>query len=77
MAAITPMREDATQRQEDDGVRWLAMLLLKAALILANGVRARYSLSRARNTRVVGKRSKALSERGEPVSCRHLSNRRL
>jgi hypothetical protein len=30
----------------DDGVRWLALLLLKVAVILANGVRARYGLSR-------------------------------
>jgi hypothetical protein len=46
MAAITPIREDAAQRQDDDGVRWLALLLLKVAVILANGIRARYSLNR-------------------------------
>lgn len=31
----------------DDGVRWLALLLLKAAMILVNGIRARYAISRA------------------------------
>jgi hypothetical protein len=45
MAAVTPIREDEVQRQDDDGVRWLAMLL-KVAVILGNGIRARYSLSR-------------------------------
>jgi hypothetical protein len=46
VASVTPVREDATQRQDDDGVRWLALLLLKVAVILGNGIRARYSLSR-------------------------------
>jgi hypothetical protein len=46
MAAVTPIREDEVQRQDDDGVRWLALLLLKVAVILGNGIRARYSLSR-------------------------------
>jgi hypothetical protein len=33
-------------KSEEDGVRWLALLLLKAAVILANGVRQRYALSK-------------------------------
>jgi hypothetical protein len=45
MAAITPIRDDAAQRQDGDGVRWLA-LLLRVSVISANGLRARYSLSR-------------------------------
>jgi hypothetical protein len=45
VAAITPIREEPAQRQDDDGVKWLA-LLLKVAVILGNGIRARYSLSR-------------------------------
>ena len=46
MAALTPIWDDAAERQDDDGVRLLALLLLKVAVILANGIRARYSLSR-------------------------------
>lgn len=30
----------------DDGVRWLALLLLKATVILVNGIRTRYGLGR-------------------------------
>lgn len=34
------------QRSDDDGVRWLALLLLKVCVMLANDVRKRYGLSR-------------------------------
>lgn len=45
MAATAPARGHDEQAS-DDSVRWLALLLLKVAVILANGIRARYGLSR-------------------------------
>ncbi len=42
MVSVAPERSEP----EDDGVRWLALLLLKVAVILANGVRSRYQLAR-------------------------------
>jgi len=47
-AAAEEVEEEVSdqQRQDDDGVRWLALLLLKVAVILGNGIRARYALSR-------------------------------
>lgn len=44
MAAITPIREDAARQAEDDGVRWLALLLLEAIMVLVRGIRGRYVL---------------------------------
>lgn len=38
MAAITPIREDAAQRQDDDGVRWLALLLRQGLLLIVAGI---------------------------------------
>ena len=45
MVSAAPARETEREERTDD-VRWLALLLLKVAVILANGVRQRYALGR-------------------------------
>lgn len=46
-ATLAPMRETPETQPcaEDDGVRWLALLLLQAMVLIANGIRRRYGLS--------------------------------
>lgn len=44
MAAITLIREGAAQRYEDDGVRWLALLLRQGLLLIVAGIERRYGL---------------------------------
>ena len=53
MALLTPIREDAGQRHNDDSVWWLA-LMLEFAVILTNSVRSQYALSRGSSVRSAG-----------------------
>ena len=43
MAAITPIREDEAQQQDDDEARWLALLLRQGLLLIVAGIASRHA----------------------------------